>query len=247
MMLEKLFKWQVPQALTSSDWRAWHDTQRRERPIAYWFCETLPGWCAPIKRRFTDLPYNLRIKYVTRYDIIRTGLPRAYHDGDTRMLHGMFGILVDFVEIEKAHMQYVFSENTDPRPWYARRPFRFLPYRDAKAGLEYLAWEMTLEYPQELDPVNISQAHAAREIHTLYMWWKHQRPQRPDPHDASGWTDYYKENYENKQRDFLDDHDHDSEQARILLARLHEIENLYSQEDQDNLIRLVKIRHHLWT
>ena len=42
MMFEKLFKWNVPQALTSADWRSWHVNQRRERPVAYWFCETLP-------------------------------------------------------------------------------------------------------------------------------------------------------------------------------------------------------------
>ena len=103
MMFEKLFKWNVPQALTSADWRSWHVNQRRERPVAYWFCETLPNWVAPIRRRFTDFPYNMRMKYITRYNIIRTGLTSAYHDGDTRMLHGMFAILVDFVEIEKAH------------------------------------------------------------------------------------------------------------------------------------------------
>lgn len=245
MMLEKLFNWHVPQALTSSEWRTWHDTQRRERPIAYWFCETIPNWCAPFKSRVTDLPYTLRMKYVTRYDIIRTGLPRSYHDGDTRMLHGMFSILVDFVEIEKAHMQYVFSENTDPRPWYARRPFRFLSYRDAQAGLEYLAWEMSLDDGSEFGQDNVTQSHAAREIHSLYMWWKHQRPQRLDPYDASGWTDYCKQHYENTERDFLDEHADD--QTGPLLKRLHEIEDSYSQEDQDNLIRLVKVRNHLWT
>lgn len=245
MMFEKLFKWKVPQALTSADWRSWHENQRRERPVAYWFCETLPNWFAPIRRRFTDFPYNMRMKYITRYNIIRTGLPCAYHDGDTRMLHGMFAILVDFVEIEKAHMQYVFNENTDPRPWYARRPFRFFSHRVPQAGLEYLKWEMSLDEPVDEADVNISQAQAAREIHDLYMWWTQERPLRADPYEASGWNDYYRENYENKQRDPLDEHD--SEQATIALKRLHDIEMQYDQQDQDYLIRLVKVRKHLWT
>lgn len=246
-MFEKLFNWKVPQALTSQDWRMWHKTQRQERPIAYWFCETMPDWLAPVKRHFTDFPYNMRMKYITRYDIIRTGLPRTYHDGDTRMLHGMFSILVDFVEIEKAHMQYVFCENTDPRPWYSRRPFRFFSHRDAQAGLEYLDWEMSLDTNQDDQELNLGQAQAAREIHHLYIWWKHVRPQRLDPHDASGWTAYCKENYENQNRDFLDEPNVDPEKAQECLRRLREIEQQHEQQDQEYLIRLIKVRSHLWT
>jgi hypothetical protein len=244
-MFNKLLDWQVPYALTSAEWRAWHAEQRAQRPIAYWFCETLPDMLAPVKQRFTGMPYNLHMRWINRYGVIRTGLPRTYHDGDTRMLHGMFAILVDFVEIEKAHMQYVFSENTDPRPWYARRPFRFLGHRNPQAGLDYLAWEISLDDPNLGNDSNPDQARAAREILELYTWWKHQRPQRPDAHDASGWTAYYQEHYENKQRDPLDEHP--SEQSGQLLQRLHEIEQAYDQQDQDQLVRLVKVRKHLWT
>jgi hypothetical protein len=244
-MFNKLLDWQVPYALTSAEWRAWHAQQRAQRPIAYWFCETLPDMLAPVKQWFTGMPYNLRMRWINRYDVIRTGLPRTYHDGDTRMLHGMFAILVDFVEIEKAHMQYVFSENTDPRPWYARRPFRFFSHRVPEAGLEYLKWEMSLDEHVDEAYVNISQAQAAREIYDLYIWWTQERPLRVEPYAASGWNDYYRENYENKQRDPLDEHD--SEQADIALKRLHDIEMQYDQQDQDYLIRLVKVRKHLWT
>ena len=245
MMFEKLFKWKIPQALTSADWRSWHDVQSRERPLAYWFCDTLPDWFSGISRQVKGVPYALRMKYITRYDIIRTDLPRAYHDGDTRMLHGMFGILVDFVEIEKTHMQYVFNETTDPRPWYARRPFRFLSHRNPQAGLDYLAWEISLDDPKMGDDSNPDQACKAREILELYTWWKHQRPQRPDAYDASGWTAFCQEHYENKQRDPLDEHS--SEQSDQLLLRLREIEQAYDQEDQDQLVRLVNVRKHLWT
>lgn len=244
-MFNKLLNWQVPYALTSTEWREWHAKQRAERPIAYWFCETLPDILAPIKQRLTNVPYQLRMRWINRYDIIRTGLPRTYHDGDTRILHGMFSILVDFVEIEKTHMQYVFNENNDPRPWWARRPWRFFNYRSSQAGLAYLDWEMTLDdQDTSADDCVISQAQAAREIRDLYIWWTQVRPARVDPHDASGWTAYIKGQKQagNDGLDFSND-----EQVSILIKKLHDLETQYHQEDQDYLMRLIKVRLHLWT
>ncbi len=243
-MFNKLLDWQVPYALTSTEWRAWHAKQRAERPIAYWFCETLPDLLAPVKQRFTDVPYQLRMRWINRYDIIRTGLSRSYHDGDTRMLHGMFTILVDFVEIEKTHMQYVFNENNDPRPWWARRPLRFFNYRNAQAGLAYLEWEMTLDDEAGADDCVITQAQAAREIRDLYIWWTQVRPARPDPYDESGWTAYM-HSREQAGYDPLDANP--DAQVTILIQKLRDLENQYDQEDHDYLVRLVKIRKHLWT
>ena len=34
------------------------------------------------------------------------------------------------------------------------------------------------------------QALAALETLALYSWWKNERKNRPDPHDASGWSGY---------------------------------------------------------
>jgi hypothetical protein len=243
-MFNKLLDWQVPYALTSAEWRAWHAQQRAQRPIAYWFCETLPDILAPVKQRLTGMPYNLRMRWINRYDVIRTGLPRTYHDGDTRMLHGMFAILVDFVEIEKSHMQCVFNENNDPRPWWARRPWRFFSWRNAAAGLAYLDWEITLDDEADADDTVVTQAQAAREIRDLYIWWTQVRPARPDPYDESGWTAYMdqrdKEGY-----DPLDEHP--DTQVTILIKKLTDLENQYDQDDQEHLVRLIKVRKHLWT
>ena len=46
--------------------------------------------------------YKVRNYFFRRYDLIRTGLPKTqWCDKDYLMLHGMMGLLVDYVEKEK--------------------------------------------------------------------------------------------------------------------------------------------------
>jgi hypothetical protein len=93
------------------------------------------------------------------------------------------------------------------------------------------------------------QALAAQEILELYAWWKEVYPLRPDPHDASGWSEYC----ENRRRNgyaFFDMEDRTPEEAekgKIALDRIREIEAAYEKEDTEMLIRLVKVRDSLWT
>jgi len=248
---------QKPEAKTWKGWRIWHEKTKAERPLAYFLAETLPDKFDDCVKFFTrplsELRYGIRVRVFDRYHVINTGLKPGYADGDTRMLHGMFNLLVDFVEVEKAWMQVVFSKeerNKRKHPWWSLGKTRFKAFRDPQAGLDYLTWEMSLDDPN-LDATSRcdQQAHAAREIWELYHWWKYTRPARPDPYDASGWSDYCDQLQKSGKDilDFEDDSEDDREQTRQILDKCRQIENEYDQEDQDMLIRLVKIRKNLWT
>jgi hypothetical protein len=76
------------------------------------------------------------------------------------------------------------------------------------------------------DPeVGQEQGNSAKEIRALYEWYKLDRPRRQATKDM--WV-----------------YNKDSHSKYTLLANLND---QYENEDTDNLIRLVRIRNHLWT
>jgi hypothetical protein len=67
--------------------------------------------------------------------------------------------------------------------------------------------------------------------------------------DASGWLDYCEQR---RQRgadilDFEDRTDEEREQSGRALELSNEIEDKYNQEDEEMMIRLIRIRQALWT
>lgn len=245
-----------PHAATHKEWREWRNRAKAEEPFKYWLIETLPNWLEnkrnAIIRPFNDLRYYIRCRVFDRYHIINTGLKPGYADCDSRMLHGMFSLLVDNIEVEKAWMNVVFNNGNQKKfktPWWSKGWIRFKSFRNIDAGLAYLNWEISLDDPtlseyQRCD----QQAQSAREQLALYTWWKKIRPARLDPMDASGWSDYCAEHMVSLD-DIFDDEKTPEEEIKIraLLDKLNEIERAYHNEDTENLIRLVKIREHLWT
>jgi hypothetical protein len=93
------------------------------------------------------------------------------------------------------------------------------------------------------------QAKAAKEILELYTWWKEVYPNRPDVHDASGWSAYCDMRRE-KGYHLLDMEDKSAEEkdmCNTALNKSREIEEAYNKEDEEMMIRLIKIRESLWT
>lgn len=255
-----------PFAATSREWREWEISAKRDQPFAYWLHEVAADW---LKARWKNIisPFEwfrcfLRYRIFDRYHVIPTGLEPGYRDADSRMLHGMFNLLVDFVEVEKAWMNVVFDEEERKKrkhPWWSIGWSRIRSFRDPDGGIAHLRWETTLDHPDkpahERSP---SQAATAREILVLYYWWKDVRPNRPDPMEASGWSQYCDDRRTAAEDesgdvstwellDFEDDTPQDREKTRELLDECHRLEGLYEKEDEEMLIRLVKIRKHLWT
>ena len=167
----------------------------------------------------------------------------------------LFNELVEFVEIEQAWHHCVWDEEarkTYSYPWW-RRWYR--QWRCPEAGIAYLKWAMTLTNEEFLDEDQkhlaepTYQAKAAKEILELYTWWKEVYPNRPDVHDASGWSAYCEMRRE-KGYHLLDMEDKTPEMAEMCktaLDKSHEIEKAYNDEDEEMMIRLIKIRESLWT
>lgn len=203
-------------------------------PIRYWLNETLiPNVWWPIERNYNNIVSYIRFGFFEKMHFINTGLKPDYYDADTRLLHGMFSLLKDFVEVEKAWMEAVFNKDY-------KRPFWKLNnrFRNREFGIEYLNWEISLG--DEHEEANKSQAGAAQIIKDLYLWWVDERPNRMDPYDLLP-----KEPVFNKE--LIRNIDKISPERKKIYKEIHKLEEQYYKEDTEMLIKLIKIRRNLWT
>ena len=255
-----------PTALTSRGWREWRAEAQARHPVRYWLAEegldilqTVFYW---IPDRLYDLKYYINNRWITRTHALTASasdIPRGeWRDVGSRFLPCLFNELRDFVEVELAwwHIAWEGSEvrkKYDP-PFWATGWFRWRTWRSAQAGLDNLEWQINLtqDWLDEDHPdrhKSSPQAEAACEILALYRWWTEVYPNRPDPMDASGWSDYCAQRREAGE-DVLDFEARTPEQeaqSRQALDLSHEIETKYNQEDEEMLIRLIRIRKSLWT
>jgi hypothetical protein len=123
--------------------------------------------------------------------------------------------------------------------------------------LDSLEWQRKLvwdeEYPdQELGDKKgklTPQAVKAQEILDLYTWWTQVYRNRPEPMEASGWSAYCDAaRLANDGRLFGSKKTPELEKmSKIAMKKLHKIEADYEKEDEQMMIRLIKVRHGLWT
>mgnify|MGYP001602085484 CR=1 FL=1 len=157
-----------------------------------------------------------------RYNKVDTCLSPGYYDKDKLILHACFSLLVDFVEGELAWIKLIsHQEERNKVPWY----MTLERYRDKHArqlALQYLIYwdQYTPDDNHEQQEIDIHKAED-KEIRELYLWWMDIRPKRVDPFGV------IKEEYSPDNAMDLDE--------------------AYNQEDEDMLIRLMKIRLHMWT
>jgi hypothetical protein len=100
------------------------------------------------------------------------------------------------------------------------------------------------------EAVPTGQALAAKEIKELYTWWTVTYRARPDPYDASGWTEYC-ETSRIANGGKLSWGSDKSPELKKMSDKSHKllqkIEAAYEKEDEAMMIRLIKIRESLWT
>jgi hypothetical protein len=180
-----------------------------------------------------------------------------------RFLPCLFNELVDFVEIESAWSHIAWGDKEarakyDP-PFWASGWFRWRVWRCPQAGLDHLDWAMTLVMDENMgvkkDNPNFGkptgQAERAREIKELYIWWTQTYRDRPDPYDASGWTEYCEASrIANGGKLSFSGH-RDNPELKKMSDKSHKllqkIEAAYEKEDEAMMIRLIKARDSLWT
>lgn len=253
-VFEKL-KLETPYALTFDGWNEWQKKTKAERPYAYFINYTLRNYYSDfiyiITTPYTNTRFWIHNHITERPHIIDTGLPPGYHDMCEKMLHGNFNMLVDFVEIEKAWLNVVWQKDSKYRkkyPWWSLNPTRFKRFRCPEAGIDYLNYDC--ESRGDRQPFNkpTEQSLAAKEILELYNWWKNIHPKRPDPMVSSGWSELCSKIKDKGRNVLFDKHtkeDEDELEKRSDL--LNKIEKDYTDEDQDMLVRLMKVRQNLWS
>jgi len=237
---------------TGKEWHEWEKAAKAKYPVRWWIAEEgldhiQDVWCW-IPERINDVRYYVNNRWVSHSH-------RLTSDVGNRFLPCLFNSLVDFIEIEKAWTHCVWDDDarkTFGYPWW-RRWFR--QWRCPEAGIAHLKWEMELTTAEFLEDSEkhkaepTYQAKAARELFELYTWWKEVYPKRPDMYDASGWSAYCEMRRERGYYllDMEDKTPEEAEMCRTALDKSQEIEAAYNKEDEEMMIRLIKIRESLWT
>ena len=257
---------------TSEEWHEWEVRAKRDYPIRWWIAEEGLGhvqdfvtW--PV-RKIYDVKYYINNRWVTRTHALtahpRDIKPGSWCDVGNRFLPCLFNELVEFVEVESAwsHIAWGNAEDRakyDP-PFWASGWWRWRTWRSPQAGLDHLDWAMTLTLGNDMGVEEgdenygrpTGQAIRAKEIKELYTWWTVTYPNRPDPHDASGWTDYCERMREeagdgNRWIGMQSKNPKTEKMGTTALELLRKIEQDYEEEDEAMMIRLIKIRDSLWT
>jgi len=227
----KLAYWLIgttkPEPLTSEGWREWHKVNQQKHPIRYWIAEDGLSILQDIVFLPIDIYHTIEVyirnRFIDKVHYLHTGLtPGEYYDLDTRILHGLFNELIDFVEVEQAHLMSCYDD----------RNYEFIHGRCIQAGLDHLDWACNLKLDENYGvPVGdkdygkpTSQAKAAKKILKLYNWWKN-RDNRLDPYELF-----------TKEKD-----------GKFYFRKIDEVERNYEKEDTKMLIKLIKLRSYLWT
>ena len=233
-----------PKFLPLGEWSTWDASAKAKYPLRYWLAEDGLDIIQRIVNSPVDLLHKIRyyisVRFVTKTHQMSSNLRRGvWWELDTRMKHCMFDELNRFVEQETAWHHVMWDE--DARKKYKSPRFNFRTWRCKEAGLEHLEWASKLVYTDEqVSPesglVNkpTGQAVAAQEILELYNWWNNVHATRADPYLTL---------------------DNDVDDLNCLLTIkpsehyeiAREIEDRYEKEDEEMMIRLVKIRKQLWT
>lgn len=259
-----------PIAGTSEEWDDWNKAAETKHPIRYWLAEEaldriqkFINW--PLDQLY-DIKYYINNRWVTRTHALTAHpssiKPGTWCDLGNRFLPCLFNELVDFVEVELAWWHLAWSPEERPKynmPWWAVGWWRIRTWRCPQAGLDNLDWQSKLVWqPEECEEgsPNVGkptyQAERALEILALYKWWKEVYPNRPDPHDASGWTEYCRlkrEEHGDKGLSFFKETKNKElrKMGDKALKLSYKIEQQYEREDEQMMIRLIKIRNSLWT
>jgi hypothetical protein len=242
----------------STDIDGWDDYEQHTKstaPLVCWIGDA--AW--PKIKKFVSYPYSklcdLRYwiynGFISKSHCMTSDLEfGTHHEIDTRILHSSFQTLVDFIEIEKAWMHCLWNDEARKkflRPWWCNvYILRLKRWRCPEAGLAHLQWE--------IDAAPESQAESAKEQLALYDWWKN-RSKRRDPWSIP--TEVSRELdaiYSDLGLNWMFPSRKNSRVDEVHVKRYQEaldmataLEEQYEKEDDKMLLRLIKIRRHLWT
>jgi hypothetical protein len=252
---------------TGEEWHEWEDRAKSAYPIRWWIAEEgldyVQKFVYYIPDKLNDVRYYINNRWVSHSHAL-TAHPRDIQPGNwsdvgNRFLPCMFNELVDFVEIEQAWHHCLWSDEAKTEfeaPWWRKGWLRWRTWRSPEAGMAYLNWASTLTNAEFLDEDKkhlaepTHQAKAAKEIIELYTWWTVTYRNRPDPYEASGWTAACEASRIANGGKLSWGSDKSPELKKMsdkAHKALRKIEADYEKEDEQMMIRLIKIRQSLWT
>ena len=253
---------------TSEEWDEWTTTAQMRHNFRYWLAEEGLDILQKIVYWPTDtlhsIKYYVNNRFVTHTHRLtahpRDIKPGEWRDVGNRFLPCLFNELVDFVEMELAWWHLAWSPEERPKynmPWWAVGWWRVRTWRCPQAGLDNLEWQRQLRWKEEEVGANFKglgeltpQAVKAQEILDLYTWWTTTYRNRPDPYEASGWSAACEASRQANGGKLSWSTPKDpvlkkaQDKAHKLLQKL---EADYEKEDEAMMIRLIKVRHGLWT
>ena len=253
---------------TSEEWDEWHTQATKAHPVRYWLADTaldhLQDFVTWPVRKLYDIKYYVNNRWISRTHSLTAHAqdikPGQWQDVGNRFLPCLFNELVDFVEIETAWSHIAWGDEKDTAkynpPFWAKGWWRWRTWRCPQAGLDHLDWAMSLTNSDWCEPDHPEygkptlQALRAKEIKELYLWWTTVYRNRPDPHDASGWTAYCELSRLSNggKLNWGEDKTPELKKASKLAHKeLQRIEKAYEKEDEAMMIRLIKARDSLWT
>ena len=196
-------------------------------------------------------------RYSSKTHALTSKLKRGqWYEYEHRLLHCVFDSLVDYVEIDEAWHHIICD--SEAAATYKPKKFWWSEWRCAAAGIDHVTWASKLVHTKEYGITEDSpefgqptgQAKIAQELLVLYTWWTVERPNRPDPHEVSGWSAFcesYTDDGKKLSRIFGTRTPAQQKESTRLLKLMTKIEDKYEKEDEQMLIRLIKIRKGLWT
>ena len=257
---------------TSEEWDEWERKAWGHSRLRYWLAEEGLDYLSTIVFFIPDtlhsVKYYINNRWITRTHALtaspRDIRPGTWRDVGDRFLPCLFNELQDYVEVELAWWHLAW-EGEEARakynaPWWAFGWWRVRTWRCPQAGLDNLKWQSELVWKEDegFEPGDprigqpTPQAIKAQEILNLYKWWTEVYRNRPEPMEASGWSAYCDAcrdaNGGGVMAMLRDPKDPELKaQGDAAHKLLQEIEEAYEKEDEEMLIRLIKVRHGLWT
>jgi hypothetical protein len=258
-----------PHAETAEGWDDWNNLAKMKHNFRYWLAEEglsyLQDFVTWPVRKIHDAKYYANNRWITRTHALTAHpkdiKPGEWRDVGNRFLPCLFNELVEFVEVELAWWHLAWSPEERPKynmPWWAVGWWRVRVWRCPQAGLDNLEWQSKLIMDQSygVSPTDPNfgkptpQAEKAIEILALYHWWTETYRNRPDSHDASGWSAVSEQiRAENGGKFSLRETKNKSLRSaqNRAIKRANQIEKFYEKEDEAMMIRLIRIRNSLWT
>ena len=238
-------------ALSVKGWRLFNEEFKKNAPIRYYFnYKFRRDFIYPINRKYHAVRDWILYRTTHRYHFLNTGLKPGYYEIETKMLHVNFNMLKDFVEVEQAQIGYWSSDEYKIKASWCEKyiPFYYkvFPFRRPDLGVKHFEWASTLDDPNlPLYERSEIQAIQAREILVLYKWWTEIRPYRKEiecvPYDDQGLGIFgcLDDDFNKEAEDY---------KAHIeSMDKANKQDEDWKNEDEEMLIRLIKIRNALWT